>query len=226
MYLNVSEKWSSEKGRFLLIWISIMKFLKNHPQLLGISIILIANVTFVGNNYLVQLSELSAGEISLVRGALQVLVFSVLLKLSKSNKVMSDKKIPARNTLKKIFLVIFNGLMCSSMTFVFLFALTLMPISDLTVVSFSTAVFTCLLEPLILKKPFSVIAVFLSFIIGKYSVAIYVFMTLSFPSPRWSSRCSTKWTVQQWRQWGWGGVSSVLSWCCPGSVRIPGSCLD
>ena len=143
---------------------------KSHPQLFGIIIILISNVTFIGNNYIVKFGELTAGEVSLVRGALQVLIFSILMKLSKpqedKEKEKEDKVIPVRNTLKKIFLALFNGLMCSSMTFVFLFALTLMPLSDLIVISFSSSVFTCLLEPLILKKPFSVLAVFLSLAIG------------------------------------------------------------
>ena len=141
---------------------------KSHPQLFGIIIILISNVTFIGNNYIVKFGELSAGEVSLVRGALQVLIFSILMKLSKpqEDKEKEDKVIPVRNTLKKIFLALFNGLMCSSMTFVFLFALTLMPLSDLIVISFSSSVFTCLLEPLILKKPFSFLAVFLSLAIG------------------------------------------------------------
>ena len=53
--------------------------LKVKAILQGSVLILISNLIYIGNNYLVSWTELAAPEVALVRGTLQVVVFGVLV---------------------------------------------------------------------------------------------------------------------------------------------------
>ena len=46
---------------------------------LGTSLILISNLIYVGNGYIVKWTELKAPEIALVRGVVQILLFGILV---------------------------------------------------------------------------------------------------------------------------------------------------
>ena len=51
-------------------------------NIFGASLVLLTNCCYIANNYAVKWAGLGAGEVSLVRGGLQVLVFSVALIIS------------------------------------------------------------------------------------------------------------------------------------------------
>ena len=51
-------------------------------NIFGASLVLLTNCCYIANNYAVKWAGLGAGEVSLVRGALQVLVFSAALIIS------------------------------------------------------------------------------------------------------------------------------------------------
>ena len=49
-------------------------------KLLGIMLLLLSNVIYIANNYIVKIVGLSASEVSLVRGSLQVMIILRFLK--------------------------------------------------------------------------------------------------------------------------------------------------
>ena len=52
----------------------------------GATLVLLTNCCYIANNYAVKWARLGAGEVALVRGALQILVFSAVLVISKRVK--------------------------------------------------------------------------------------------------------------------------------------------
>ena len=48
-------------------------------KVLGLVLVLLVNIIYIGSNYMVKWAELGAGEVTLVRGALQILVFSTII---------------------------------------------------------------------------------------------------------------------------------------------------
>ena len=58
----------------------------------GSMLILISNLIYIGNNYLVAWTQLKATEIALVRGGLQVIVFGIIIwRMEKpDSKIIND----------------------------------------------------------------------------------------------------------------------------------------
>ena len=54
------------------------KQVKTRNLVLGTSLILISNLIYVGNGYIVKWTELKAPEIALVRGVVQIILFGFL----------------------------------------------------------------------------------------------------------------------------------------------------
>ena len=57
---------------------------------LGLVFVILVNIIYVAQNYLVKTVELGAGEVSLVRGLLQILVFSVVMFATKNPDTNSE----------------------------------------------------------------------------------------------------------------------------------------
>ena len=55
-------------------------------KMFGATLVLLTNCCYIANNYAVKWARLGAGEVGLVRGALQILVFSAVLGISKRVK--------------------------------------------------------------------------------------------------------------------------------------------
>ena len=55
------------------------KQVKTRNLVLGTSLILISNLIYVGNGYIVKWTELKAPEIALVRGVVQIVLFGILV---------------------------------------------------------------------------------------------------------------------------------------------------
>ena len=51
-------------------------FLRN--KCLGIVCVLLTNIVYISSNYIVKWGQLEAGEVTIIRGPLQILVFSCL----------------------------------------------------------------------------------------------------------------------------------------------------
>ena len=60
----------------------LIKKILSRMNIFGASLVLLTNCCYIGNNYAVKWAGLGAGEVSLVRGAMQVLVFSAALIIS------------------------------------------------------------------------------------------------------------------------------------------------
>ena len=126
------------------------------------------NIAYIGSNYAVKWAGLGAGEVSLVRGGLQILVFSCILIINREKAVTAPET--ENNDLwlqfKKYFLFCTHGFLNATIAFVMVFAVTLMPIGDLVVISFSSPVFSVILESLVLKRPMTILSVVLCISIG------------------------------------------------------------
>ena len=140
---------------------------RNGKKILGILLVLFTNLVYIGSNYAVRWAELGASEVSLVRGSLQVLVFSILLIRNRGNKAETEPKNNGNwSTLKKYLLVSLHGFLNAAMGFIMVMAVPLMPIGDLIVICFSSPVFSVILESLILKRRMTILSVVLSISIG------------------------------------------------------------
>ena len=140
---------------------------RNRKKTLGILLVLLTNLAYIGSNYAVRWAGLGAGEVSLVRGGLQVLVFSgILLKNYRMHSVPSPENKDKWCTLKKYLLVAIHGFLNAMMAFAMVMAVPLMPIGDLIVISFSSPVFSVILESLVLKRTMTVLSVVLCISIG------------------------------------------------------------
>ena len=148
-------------------WLKLIDFFRNY--LIGIFLVLVSNVSYIANNYIVKIYSLSASEVSLVRGCQQVLVFSVILvykNCRSQNEVTEDSK--SRSYIKKLFLILLHGFFTATLSFSCVFAVSLMPISDLIVLGFSSPIFSVFLEAFFLKRQLTLVSVFLVFLIGNY----------------------------------------------------------
>jgi len=134
---------------------------------LGTGCILLSNLIYIGNNYLVAWTGLAATEIALFRGVLQILVFGIILGRSwrkkEGNTDLKDHEEGPR--WKRILLLTIYGFFVSTMSFSFLLAIPYMPIGDLIVLSFMSPVFSVFLDRIVLKRPLTFLAVFLCMII-------------------------------------------------------------
>ena len=144
---------------------SIVDF-RNGKKILGILLVILTNLAYIGSNYAVKWAGLGAGEVSLVRGGLQVLVFSSLLIINREKAGAGPENNDKWLQFKKYFLVGIHGFLNATIAFVMVLAVTLMPIGDLVVISFSSPVFSLILESLVLKRPMTVLSIVLCISIG------------------------------------------------------------
>ena len=151
---------------------------------LGVVFVILVNIIYVAQNYVVKTVRLGAGEVSLVRGLLQILVFSVILLLTRHKEarkhVYEHEKLESGEMLlrkeldrsaaggwRTWLLASLRGFLTASMSFCCVMAVPLMPIGDLVVIAFISPVFSLILEGLILKRPLTILAVILCILIGK-----------------------------------------------------------
>ena len=150
---------------------------------LGVVFVLLVNIIYVSQNYVVKTVRLGAGEVSLVRGLLQILVFSIIMLLTRYKQrkhVYEHEKLETGDTLlrqkqdttfvegwRTWLLASLRGFLTASMSFCCVMAVPLMPIGDLVVIAFISPVFSLMLECLILKRPLTILAVILCILIGK-----------------------------------------------------------
>ena len=150
---------------------------------LGVVFVLLVNIIYVSQNYVVKTVRLGAGEVSLVRGLLQILVFSIIMLLTRYKQrkhVYEHEKLESGDTLlrqkqdttlvegwRTWLLASLRGFLTASMSFCCVMAVPLMPIGDLVVIAFISPVFSLMLECLILRRPLTILAVILCILIGK-----------------------------------------------------------
>lgn len=150
---------------------------------LGVVLVILVNIIYVTQNYVVKTVRLGAGEVSLVRGLLQIMVFSIILLLTRHKEGARKhihEKLESGDTLLRMkkqdtlsagwrtwVLASLRGFLTASMSFCCVMAVPLMPIGDLVVIAFISPVFSLILESLILKRPLTILAVILCVLIGK-----------------------------------------------------------
>ena len=118
-------------------------------------------------------TELGAGEVTLVEGALQILVFSVILLVARLRRQAEDEDggceaaAPATKLrLRKWALVALRGFLIASMSYACILAVGLMPIGDLIVLAFLSPVFSVVMDAVFLKRRLTLLSVFLCVLIG------------------------------------------------------------
>ena len=121
----------------------------------------------------VKWTELGAGEVTLVEGALQILVFSVILLVARLRRQAEDEDggceaaAPAtKHRLRKWALVALRGFLIASMSYACILAVGLMPIGDLIVLAFLSPVFSVVMDAVFLKRRLTLLSVFLCVLIG------------------------------------------------------------
>jgi len=129
----------------------------------GSLLILISNLIYIGNNYLVSWTELAAPEVALVRGALQVLLFGVLVWRTRETGVeISETK---NSRLGLCAWLVLYGFTISTGSFACIAAIPYMPIGDLIVLCFTSPVFSVFLDRVVNKRLFTILSVSLCFFI-------------------------------------------------------------
>jgi len=143
------------------------------PKLCGALLVLLTNCCYIGNSYLVKWIHLGPGEISLVRGILQIIVFSSIIvrhKLTSGHLQVNTKedsseenslKEDSKNVLGTYLLLIAYGLLTSTSSFSVITAIPLLPIGDLIVLCFISPVFSIIWSSLIIKKPLTLLSIVL-----------------------------------------------------------------
>ena len=120
-------------------------------------------------------TELGAGEVTLVEGGLQILVFSVILLVARLRRQAEDEDggceaaapTPATKLrLRKWALVALRGFLIASMSYACILAVGLMPIGDLIVLAFLSPVFSVVMDAVFLKRRLTLLSVFLCVLIG------------------------------------------------------------
>ena len=123
----------------------------------------------------VKWTELGAGEVTLVEGGLQILVFSVILLVARLRRQAEDEDggceaaaaAPATKLrLRKWALVALRGFLIASMSYACILAVGLMPIGDLIVLAFLSPVFSVVMDAVFLKRRLTLLSVFLCVLIG------------------------------------------------------------
>ena len=121
---------------------------------------------------MVKIFDLQASEISLLRGGLQTLIFTLILGFqSISEKEDQEEEKKASKSLGPVLKVYgqicFYGLMVSICTFTFLAALSYMPLGDTIVISFTSPIFCVFFEWIFLNRKLTIVSVLLCLSIGK-----------------------------------------------------------
>jgi len=130
----------------------------------GSVLILISNLIYVGNNYLVAWTKLTAPEIELVRGALQVIIFGIIVWKTEG-VIRKRNEEPKNKRIVLYFLIGLYGFSVSTMNFACLAAIQLMPIGDLIVICFASPVFSVFLDRIVLKRAFTLLSLSLCLLI-------------------------------------------------------------
>jgi len=125
-------------------------------------LILVSNLIYIGNNYIIAWTELQATEVALARGLLQVLVFGfVFWKEQKTKEKGKETSICVRT----VCLLIVYGFSIATMSFACIAAIPMMPIGDLIVLCFTSPVFSLFLDRIIGKRFLTFLSVLLCFLI-------------------------------------------------------------
>jgi len=130
----------------------------------GCLLILMANLTYVGNNYLVSWAGLAAPEVGLVRGAMQILVFGLILWRSRG----ADTNISQTKFGRLGFYtwLVLYGFSLSTSSFACLTAIPLMPIGDLIIICFTAQTMFCVfLDRIVNKRLLTILSISLCFLI-------------------------------------------------------------
>ena len=158
-------------------------------KIIGVILVILTNCCYIANNYAVKWAGLGAGEVSLVRGVLQISVFTAMLLLSKRDKnhcsdnesqksriilesacvtvpLCAGSAVPPPLPWAECGLVCLYGLLSSSASFAVVTALPLMPVGDLISICMSTPVFSIIFSALILKTRLTLLSVALCILIG------------------------------------------------------------
>ena len=165
------------------------------PKLSGALLVLLTNCCYISNSYLVKWIHLGPGEVSLVRGILQIIVFSSIIvrhKLKSEHLQVNTKGIrneyiynlffnlcfeddsSEENSMKKekkgvfgtYLLLCVYGLLTSTSSFSVITAIPFLPIGDLIVLCFISPVFSVIWSSLIIKKPLTLLSIVLCIFIG------------------------------------------------------------
>ena len=141
------------------------------------------------NSYLVKIFGLKASEISLLRGALQTLIFTILIALPLVNDPNKNQSPESETFLGRSSglgpnLIIYcqvcvYGLLVSTCCFACMAALPLMPIGDVIVISFTAPIFSVVLERIFLSRKFTLLSILLCLIIGRYLSSITINLLMS-----------------------------------------------
>merc|ERR1719167_124367 len=108
---------------------------KAKDYLIGVLLILISNIIYIGNGYLVKWQKLQAPEVALLRGVIQVMIFGTVL-FCRSWKESQENK--GKFTPSAVFYLVLYGFSISSISFTFLAAIPYMPLGDLIVLGFTS----------------------------------------------------------------------------------------
>jgi len=143
---------------------------KKRSTTLGICLLLVTNALCIGNNYIVKSFHLKAGEAELVKGLIQSVVFVALIfiknrKVAPNDAGTESLKNSKKSTWYEYLMILTYGFLHSTVCFSCVAALLLMPIGDLIVLCFTTPLFSVFLEAIFLKKPLTILSVFLCFLI-------------------------------------------------------------
>ena len=137
--------------------------LKVKAILQGSVLILISNLIYIGNNYLVSWTELAAPEVALVRGTLQVVVFGVLVW--RTRETGADISGTKKRKLGVYAWLALYGFTISTASFACIAAIPYMPIGDLIVICFTSPVFSVFLDRIVNKRLFTLLSISLCFFI-------------------------------------------------------------
>ena len=125
---------------------------------------------------MVKIFGLKASDVTLLRGGLQTIIFSLLVAIQTvqepDNNHSADEPSLLRSKalgpkLKLYGQVCLYGLFVSTCCFACLAALPLMPIGDVIVISFTAPIFSVIFERIFLNRKLTFLSVFLCCIIGK-----------------------------------------------------------
>jgi len=147
--------------------------ISRRTKLCGALLVLLTNCCYISNSYLVKWIHLGPGEVSLVRGILQIIVFSSIIvkhKLKSEHLQVNTKDDSSEeNSMKKenkgvfgtYLLLCVYGLLTSTSSFSVITAIPFLPIGDLIVLCFISPVFSVIWSSLIIKKPLTLLSIVL-----------------------------------------------------------------
>jgi len=144
---------------------NIMERDKQHVKtlLIGCLLILLTNLIYIGNNYLVSWAELGAPEVVLVRGAMQIGVFGVFVW--RSRKAGTEVTGTRYGRLGLYMWLFLYGFAISTASFAFLAAIPMAPIGDLIVIAFTAPVFCVFLDRIVNKRLLTILSISLCLLI-------------------------------------------------------------